>query len=101
MPSVADLVAPLVGRPDAVPVEVREAAARLHDAGAVTLDHFGPLAVTAKVADDDGPHAVALGSTAAGLASTCDCDLGSTGLLCSHSLATAIETWEQAPQRRE
>jgi hypothetical protein len=100
MASVADLVGPLVGRPDGVPSDVRESAARLHDAGAITLDDFGPLRVTASVVDDDGPHQVELASTVEGLASDCDCTVGATGLLCPHSLATAIVTWERAPHRR-
>jgi hypothetical protein len=100
MPSVADLVEPLVTNADAVPVDVREAARALIDAGAVTLDHLGPMSVTARVVDEDGPHKVALGSTSTGLASSCDCPLGSTGLLCPHSLATAIEAWHRAPDRR-
>ena len=70
---LAQLVEPLVTLADAVPEDVR---------------------------DQDGVHKVALGSTAGGLASTCECERGATGLLCRHSLATAIETWHRAPERQ-
>jgi hypothetical protein len=99
MASVADLVEPLVLLPTGVPVEVRDGAEALRVANAVTLDHVGPLSVTANVADTDGAHRVALGATRNGLASSCDCLRGSSGRLCSHSLATAIETWHRAPKR--
>ncbi len=100
MPSVADLIEPLVIIPTGVPAEVRDGAVALREAQAVTLDHLGALSVTASVADADGAHRVALGATSQGLASSCDCERGARGLLCVHSLATAIETWHQAPKRR-
>jgi len=98
--SVADLVEPLVLQPDTVPADVRESATRLLDAGAVELGTFGPLEVTATVTDGGTAHAVSLESAADGLESTCDCPAGSDGLVCAHSLATAITTWERAPRRR-
>jgi hypothetical protein len=90
---IAALVEPLVTVADAVPLEIREAGRRLVDDGAVTLDHAGPLSVTARVRDADVVHKVALGSTSGGLASRCGCERGATGLVCPHALATAIETW--------
>ena len=51
MASVADLVEPLVTG-DGAPVELHAAARRLLEDGAVRLDSFGPLRVTAAV--DDG-----------------------------------------------
>jgi hypothetical protein len=98
--SVADLIEPLVALPNGVPIEVRDGADALREANAVTLDHLGPLSVTASVADTDGAHRVALGSTQNGLAASCDCERGASGRLCVHSLATAIETWHRAPKRR-
>lgn len=98
--AVSDLVEPLVTVADAVPAEIRMAGRDLFDAGAVTLDHVGDLSVTAHVADEAGVHRVALGSTADGLASSCQCERGSTGLVCPHSLATALETWHRVPNRR-
>jgi uncharacterized Zn finger protein len=100
MASVADLVEPLVALPDSLPAEVRGGAARLHDANAVRLRDFGPLRVTADVTDDV-VHRVELASTDVGLSASCDCPLGSGGRLCPHSLATALETWERAPRRRQ
>lgn len=101
MASVIDLVAPLVAVPATVPPAVRDAAEALRDANAVSLDHLGSLSVTASVADADGAHRVALGSTSRGLASSCDCERGSGGLVCEHSLATAMETWHRVPGRSE
>ena len=100
MASVADLVEPLVLGGGDLPGDVREEATRLHDAGAVTLDAFGPVRVTASVADDGHAFDVALASAADGLESACSCAQGSSGLICAHSLATAIVTWERAPRRR-
>ncbi len=100
MASVTDLVEPLVTVPSTVSTDVRDGAQVLRDQGAVNLDHVGPLSVTANVTDADGPHRVALGATRNGLACSCDCERGASGLLCRHSVATAIETWHRAPQRR-
>jgi hypothetical protein len=98
--AVSDLVEPLITVADALPAEVRMAGRDLFDAGAVILDHVGDLSVTAHVADDAGVHRVALASTADGLASSCQCERGSTGLLCPHSLATAMETWHRLEDGR-
>ncbi len=99
MPSVADLVEPLVANGDAVPTDIRDAADGFVAAGAVALDRFSPLEVTATVATADGPRVVRLASTDEGLSASCDCPVGSSGLLCPHSLATAIEAWQRAPKR--
>lgn len=101
MTSLSTLVEPLVSGADGLSDEVRLAASALLASESVALDHLGALAVTAVVADDDGEHRVALGSTAEGLAARCDCELGATGRLCPHSLATAIETWHQSGEPGE
>lgn len=101
MASVTDLVGPLVAVPGTVPAAVRAAATSLCVAHAVRLDHLGPLSVTASVIDGDGAHRVALGATAQGLASSCDCERGAVGLVCAHSLAAAIEIWHTVPRRRD
>ena len=98
MASIADLVEPLV-MSEAAPPALLLAARRLREDGAVRLDAFGPLRVTAAV-DDGGVCRVELASTAQGLRSNCACD-GETGAdPCVHVLAAAIETWHRAPRRR-
>jgi len=99
--ALSDLVEPLVSMGDGIDAAIRDSGRSLFDAGAVTLDHVGDLSVTARVEDDDGIHKVALGSTSGGLASSCECDRGATGLICAHGLATALETRRQASDRRE
>jgi len=51
--------------------------------------------VRAEVAGDDGPHHVRLTSTPQGLRWWCDCDPG--GPICTHVVATAVETWRRSP----
>ena len=98
MASIADLVEPLV-MANAAPPALLLAARRLREDGAVRLDAFGPLRVTAAV-DDGGVCRVELASTSQGLRSRCACD-GETGAdPCVHVLAAAIETWHRAPRRR-
>ena len=97
MASVADLVEPLVTG-DAAPPALRRAAQRLAVDGAVRLDTFGPLRVTAAVEADQGICRVELESDAGRLRCRCACD-GDDGT-CVHVLAAAIEAWHRAPKRR-
>jgi hypothetical protein len=98
MTSVADLVEPLVTG-DAAPPALRQAALRLAGEGAVRLDTFEPLRVTAAV-DDAGVCRVELASTRDGLRGHCECDGDTDGHPCVHVLAAAVETWNRAPKRR-
>lgn len=93
MPSVADLVDPnaLAAIADARAYSVGTAWA---DRGSVRLDDVGPERVTAEVAGDDGPHRVELSSGPQGLRWWCDCDPG--GPMCTHVVATAVETWRRS-----
>ena len=94
MPSVADLVDPkaLAAIADARAYSVGTAWA---DRGSVRLDDVGPQRVTAEVAGDDGPYRVQLTATPQGLRWLCDCDPG--GPMCTHVVATAVETWRRSP----
>jgi uncharacterized Zn finger protein len=65
--------------------------------GGVTLGDFGPLRVTARVAD---AQEVELRSTRSGLAWTCTCPEGQDGVFCEHAVAAALETWRRSPPRR-
>ena len=94
MPSVDDLVEPnaLAAMADARAHSVGVAWA---DRGSVRLSELRPMRVTAEVAGDDGPHHVQLTSTPQGLRWWCDCDPG--GPICTHVVATAVETWRRSP----
>jgi hypothetical protein len=96
MASVADLVEPLIAG-DALPPALVEQARDLYESGAVRLDAFGPLRVTAAV-DDRGICRVELEAAEGHLRCSCACD-GDEGP-CIHILATALETWHRAPKRR-
>jgi hypothetical protein len=96
MASLARLLEPLVSSGGVVPADVQQAAARLLRDDAVAFDHVGEQSVTATVTDADRRHRVALGATSEGLASRCDCERGATGLLCPHSLATAVAASRRA-----
>jgi uncharacterized Zn finger protein len=97
MASVADLV-----EPEALQARAGEYLQRageiLRDHGRVEILEFGPLRVTATV-EDGRARSVVLGSTAAGLEASCDCDQPSASGLCPHVVAVAIETWQRAPKR--
>ena len=96
MASVADLVEePALRRLVTPDVYARGAdcAAR----GCVILGAFGPLRVSARVAET---HEVELRSTPDGLAWACTCGAGKRGSFCEHAVATALETWRRSPPRR-
>lgn len=99
MTSVADLV-----EPDALREKAGEYLQRagevLRAAGQVHLLEFTPVKVRAEVADGGERHEVELAATDGGLTMHCDCPTGGEGTFCPHSVATAIETWHRAPQRR-
>jgi len=95
MASVADLV-----EPEALQTRAGEYLQRagevLRDHGHVQIIEFGPLRVTATVADG-ASRSVVLESTAARLEASCDCNLPAASGLCPHVVAVAIETWQRAP----
>src|SRR6266516_6953572 len=98
MASVADLADDdhLLALVDAAVLEQGTADA---EAGAVQLTGFSPLRLTATVAGDDGEVCqVELRSDEGGLAWRCTCEAGAAGAFCRHAVATARETWRQAPR---
>jgi uncharacterized Zn finger protein len=98
MASVAELVEPEAFQARAGEY-LQRAGEVLREHGSVKIIEFGPLRVTATV--EDGPsRSVVLGSSAAGLEASCDCDAPSASGLCPHVVAVAIETWERAPKQR-
>jgi uncharacterized Zn finger protein len=97
MPSVADLVEEPALRRLTTSEAFREGMA-LADGGRVHLGIFGPLRVTAEL-DGGAPCEVELRSAQAGLEWSCECDAGQVATLCSHAVATAIETWHRSPVR--
>ena len=98
MTSVADLVESLVTG-DAASPALRQAALRLAGDGAVRLDRFERLRVTAAV-DDGGVCQVELAATRDGLHGHCECDGDADGHPCVHVLAAAFETWHRTLKRR-
>jgi hypothetical protein len=98
MASVADLVEPFVTGEGASAV-VHARATELREAGAVRLDTFGPLRVTAAV-DDGGVCRVELSSSAGSLQCRCACDGDSACDPCVHVLAAAMEMWHRSTRRR-
>jgi uncharacterized Zn finger protein len=97
--SVADLVEPDVLRERAGEY-LQRAGEVLRAAGGVTIVEFSPLRVSAQVEDGGAQHRAELVSTQDGLSISCDCLEGAGGRFCPHTVATAIETWERAPQAR-
>jgi uncharacterized Zn finger protein len=97
--SVADLVEPEVLRERAGEY-LQRAGEVLRAAGRVHVVDFGPLRVTAQVEDGGERHLAELAATPDGLAIQCDCPGGGDQRFCPHTVATAIETWHQAPTRR-
>jgi hypothetical protein len=69
---------------------------RAGGSGAVRLEAFGPVRVTATV-EDDGVHHVQLAVISSTLNWSCTCSADS---FCTHATAAAIETWRRAPKRR-
>jgi uncharacterized Zn finger protein len=99
MASVADLVEDSALRHLANP-QAYDDGHRDAEAGSVKLDAFGPLQITADVADDDGVWKVVLRSGSEGLVWSCTCPAGRQYAFCRHCVATAIMTWRQSPARR-
>jgi uncharacterized Zn finger protein len=96
MASVADLVEePTLRR--LAPPDVYTRGADCAARGRVRLGAFGPLRVSARVADS---HEVELRSTRDGLAWACTCPVGQRGGFCEHAVAAALETWRRSPPRR-
>jgi uncharacterized Zn finger protein len=100
MASVADLVEPEVLREKAGEY-LQRAGEVLRAAGQVQLVDFTPLRVRAAVADGGERHEVELVAADGRLTIRCDCPMGGSGTFCPHSVAAAIETWYQAPNRRD
>ena len=99
MASVADLVEPERLRERASEY-LQRAGEVLLAAGGVHVMHFTPTRVTAQVEDGGERHDVELAATADGLSIRCDCPGGGDQEFCPHTVATAIETWHRAPNRR-
>ena len=95
MASVADLVPDEALRRLADPARYDEGVL-LADHGAVELDEFGPLRVTASV----GGERVTLEAGRGELAWSCSCRVGVEGAFCEHAVAAAVATWRTAPPRR-
>jgi uncharacterized Zn finger protein len=68
--------------------------AALADAGAVTIEEFGPLRVTATVHAPDGPASVEL---TAGERFGYACSCSDLPEACRHVVATALVAWRSAP----
>jgi uncharacterized Zn finger protein len=69
--------------------------------GSVHSIKAGPLGVTAHV-EDTGSYTVELVRTDDDkLSWSCTCQEAQRGTFCKHCVATGIETWRQAPPRRE
>jgi len=98
MASVADLVESTL-RERASEYLVRAGDALRAD-GHVVLAVFEPLRVTATVMDDGVGHPTEVVATSGALVVHCDCPGGRGGDWCPHTVATAIEAWERAPNRR-
>jgi uncharacterized Zn finger protein len=96
--SVADLVEPEVLRERAGEY-LQRAGEVLRQSAGVRLVEFGPTGVVA-VVDDGTARTVRLQSVSGDLTIACDCGTPSWTGWCPHSVAAAIETWEQAPARR-
>jgi uncharacterized Zn finger protein len=99
MASVADLVEPEALREKAGEYLLR-AGEVLRAAGSVNIVDFGPTRVTAQVEDGGERHQAALEFAADGLSIRCDCLGGGDQRFCPHTVATAIEAWHRAPERR-
>ena len=99
MASVADLVAPETLREKAGEY-LQRAGEVLRAAGRVTIVDLGPMRVTAQVDDAGEQHLAELDATPDGLSVRCDCPGGGDQQFCPHTVATAIETWHRAPERR-
>jgi uncharacterized Zn finger protein len=97
MPSVADLVEPDSLRERAGEY-LERAGTVLRDSGRVQIVEFGPTRVLANV-EDGGARTVRLESGADGLVVACDCAAPAASGWCPHAIATAIETWNRAPDR--
>lgn len=97
MPSVADLVADHLLESLTDP-ETYELGRELANRGAVAFEAFGPLQVRAAV-DDGETYVVDLRSGPGKLIWWCSEPGGSRGDFCRHCVATAMETWRQAPAR--
>jgi uncharacterized Zn finger protein len=97
MPSVADLVEPGPLRERAGEYLAR-AGDVLRAHGRVHLAEFGPTRVAASV-EDDGARDVVLQAGDAGLLASCTCGAMTDDGLCPHIVATALETWDRAPNR--
>ncbi len=68
--------------------------------GSVHFVKAGPIGVTAQV-EDTGSYTVELLRTDDDkLSWSCTCQEGQLGTFCKHCVATGIETWRQAPPRR-
>ena len=97
MQSVADLVEePQLAR--LASSDALDAGRRLADSGAVHVDQFGPLTVTATV---EGAHDVELRSGSEGLEWSCTCPPRNSRGLCEHAVAVAVETSRRSPSPRD
>ena len=99
MASVADLIEPEALRERAGEY-LQRAGEVLRAAGAVQLMDFEPMRVTAQVQDGGERHVTELTANPDGLSIRCDCPGGGAHDFCPHTVATAIETWHRAPERR-
>jgi len=96
--SISDLVEPDSLREQAGEY-LERAGAVLRESGRVQVVEFGPTRVLATV-DDGGARTVRLEASAEGLVVACDCAAPAASGWCPHAVATAIETWNRAPNRR-
>jgi uncharacterized Zn finger protein len=99
MATVAELVEPEQMR-DRAGEYLQRAGEVLRAAGAVQLIEVESMRVTAEVQDGGERHVAELAATPDGLSIRCDCPGGGAHEYCPHTVATAIETWEQDLKRR-
>jgi uncharacterized Zn finger protein len=95
--SVADLVEPVRLQQLATPANYRMGQG-IAASGAVELDEFGPLKVTAR-ATSGTPRRIELTSTPEGLEFRCTCS-AHIARPCKHVVAVGLTTWEKAPKPR-
>ena len=90
--SVADLVEPVRLQQLATPANYRMGQ-RIAASGAVELDEFGPLKVTARTTSGT-PRRIELTSTPEGLEFRCTCS-AHIARPCKHVVAVGLTTWEK------
>ena len=95
--SVADLVEPVRLSQLATPANYRMGQ-EIAASGAVELDEFGPLEVTARTTSGT-PRRIELTSTSEGLEFRCTCS-AHIARPCKHVDAVGLATWEKSPKRR-